>query len=330
MPGTLGLGPAAESLYRAMIRHPGVGVAELAIELQLTAAQVREGLDELSRLALVTPADDGSRLQPLPPEKAMELLLANQQADLIAQQLRIERSRAAAAELIAEWSSVRGREPDVDVERLVGLGEIRDRLARLAREAEEEIMTFAPGGGHDEDDLRASRGPNAEMLDRGLRLRTIYLDSVRNDPPTLEHVTWLEERGARVRTTASLPLRMVIVDRAAAVLPVDMEDARVGAVVLKGASTVTALCALFESVWQAATPFGGAQPPDPDGLSPQERAALLFLAQGHTDESIAKRLGVSARTARRLAADLMGRLGARSRFQAGVIAAQRGWLPECE
>jgi DNA-binding NarL/FixJ family response regulator len=51
------------------------------------------------------------------------------------------------------------------------------------------------------------------------------------------------------------------------------------------------------------------------------------LAEGHTDEAIAKRLGVSHRTARRIASDLMDRLGARSRFEAGVRAVQQGWLP---
>lgn len=46
-----------------------------------------------------------------------------------------------------------------------------------------------------------------------------------------------------------------------------------------------------------------------------------------TDDAIAKRLGVSPRTARRVANDMMERLGARSRFQAGALAVQHGWLP---
>jgi DNA-binding NarL/FixJ family response regulator len=62
-------------------------------------------------------------------------------------------------------------------------------------------------------------------------------------------------------------------------------------------------------------------------MPPQERAVLRMLAQGYTDEAIAKRLGVSPRTARRIAANLMERLDARSRFEAGVHAVQDGWLP---
>ncbi|MET8624763.1 helix-turn-helix transcriptional regulator, partial [Kitasatospora sp. NPDC004669] len=53
---------------------------------------------------------------------------------------------------------------------------------------------------------------------------------------------------------------------------------------------------------------------------------LGLLADGHTDDAIAKRLGVSPRTARRIATDLMERLSARSRFQAGALAAKAGWL----
>ncbi len=51
-----------------------------------------------------------------------------------------------------------------------------------------------------------------------------------------------------------------------------------------------------------------------------------MLAQGLTDEAVAKRLGVSPRPARRIAADLMEKLGARSRFQAGARAVAKGWL----
>ena len=40
--------------------------------------------------------------------------------------------------------------------------------------------------------------------------------------------------------------------------------------------------------------------PDDDGLNSQERAIITLLAQGHTDEVIARKLGVSVRTSRRI------------------------------
>ncbi|MET7679216.1 helix-turn-helix transcriptional regulator [Streptomyces sp. NPDC005423] len=58
----------------------------------------------------------------------------------------------------------------------------------------------------------------------------------------------------------------------------------------------------------------------------RERQVLELLAAGHLDESIARQLNISIRTCRRIIASLMDRLEARSRFQAGVIAAARGWM----
>jgi DNA-binding CsgD family transcriptional regulator len=59
-------------------------------------------------------------------------------------------------------------------------------------------------------------------------------------------------------------------------------------------------------------------------LDDRERQLLGLLATGLTDGSVAARLGVSERTVRRSMATIMARLGARSRFQAGLIAARLG------
>ncbi|SBW18549.1 regulatory protein LuxR [Candidatus Protofrankia californiensis] len=57
-----------------------------------------------------------------------------------------------------------------------------------------------------------------------------------------------------------------------------------------------------------------------------ERLLLQLLSLGAKDEAAARHLGVSVRTVRRMIADLMRRMDARSRFQAGILAAERGWL----
>ncbi|WP_185832100.1 hypothetical protein [Streptomyces sp. WAC 04229] len=51
-----------------------------------------------------------------------------------------------------------------------------------------------------------------------------------------------------------------------------------------------------------------------------------MLSQGLTDETVAKHFSVSARTARLIAAELMDKPGARSRFQAGARAVAKGSL----
>lgn len=324
----LGLDAEAERVYRALLAHPKDGVTALSQRLELPESALRACLDRLSRLALVQPsAREGIGFRALNPEDAMELLLARQQAELASHQQKVEASRAAAAQLIAECSAMRPRGSTAGAESLQGPEEIRDRLARLAANTRHEIMTFAPGGAHSAADLEASRGPNAALLDRGITMRTVYLDSVRNHQPTLDHVDWLHRHGGQVRTAPTLPVRMIISDRREVVLPLDTNDAQTGAVVLTYEGTIAALCALFESVWQSANPLGTAVERNMDGLTRQHRESLHMLLQGLTDEAIAKRLGVSPRTARRIAAELMEALEARSRFQAGAHAVQNGWLP---
>jgi DNA-binding CsgD family transcriptional regulator len=121
---------------------------------------------------------------------------------------------------------------------------------------------------------------------------------------------------------------MLIVDRKVAVIPADHGDSSAGAMVVRSTGILAALCQLFDSVWSRAAPLldDGPKKSDSRGLTSSESEVLRMLTQGHTDETIAKRLGVSSRTARRIAADLMGKLDARSRFQAGAQAALYGWI----
>ncbi|MFD0567083.1 hypothetical protein ACFQ2M_37865 [Kitasatospora saccharophila] len=50
------------------------------------------------------------------------------------------------------------------------------------------------------------------------------------------------------------------------------------------------------------------------------------MGHGHTDESAGRKLGLSLRTVRRMMQDLMNRLGAESRFQAGAQAVRNDWI----
>jgi DNA-binding CsgD family transcriptional regulator len=325
----LGLDSVAETVYRAMLEHPAADVAHLGVLTGMFEGEVRDALDTLSELALVRPAAGGTgRLRAVSPDIGMEILMARQQAQLAAQQQRLEASRAAAAQLISEYAELRPATSHPGVEQLVGLDQIRDRLAVLTREVREEFLTFAPGGPQTAENMAASRPLNQDLLGRGVRMRTIYLDSVRTNRPTVDHANWLTRLGGQVRTVPSLPTRMILMDRRTAMISVSSDDTSAGAVLLTGQGTLTALCALFETTWESAQPLGQAVPTDAHGLTGQQATALRLLAEGHTDEAIAKRLGVSHRTARRIASELMDRLGARSRFEAGVRAVQQGWLPE--
>ncbi len=317
-----------EAVYRALLAHPADDVTALARRLTTTDDQVRHALDRLSELSLVRPSHEApGQLHPVSPEVGLELLLAQQQVELAAQQQRIEASRAAAAQLIAEHAALHPH-AGPGVEQLEGLDQIRDRLAQLTRQVRNELMTLAPDGAHRPDSIEAAKPLNSQLLSRGIRMRTIYLDSIRNSPHTVAYANWLGERGAEVRTTPTLPTRLIIIDRERAVIPVDSDDSGAAAIVLTSPGTLTALCALFEGLWRDAKRLSDLPRQSPDSITDTEAVALKLLAGGYTDEAIAKRLGVSARTARRIATGLMQRLGARSRFEAGVRAAQRNWIGE--
>ena len=65
-----------------------------------------------------------------------------------------------------------------------------------------------------------------------------------------------------------------------------------------------------------------------DGVGTDELTAqiLRLMAAGEKDAAISRRLCISVRTCRRHIADYLARVGATSRFQAGVIAARAGHL----
>jgi DNA-binding CsgD family transcriptional regulator/sugar-specific transcriptional regulator TrmB len=328
---TFGLDDTSESVYRAMLAYPHDGVATLRERLNLTDSQLRMSLDRLSELELVRASYEwDNELRAVPPDVGIQVLLARQQAELATQQQRFATSQLAAARLVAEYANLK---PSPSASReLIGLDEIRERISALSLELTTEIMTFAPGGAHKAESIEASRPYDQGLLERGIRMRTLYQESVRNSHLTMSYLTWLEELGGEVRTVPELPTRMIIFDRATAIVPVSRGNTGVGAVVLTGEGTLTALCALFENAWEVARPLTALAAPagKHESLAPQEDAVIRLLSKGLTDEAIARRLGISPRTARRIATDLMGRLGARSRFEFGVRAVQSGWLPEQE
>lgn len=323
----LGLSPEAESVYRAMLEHPDDGVARLAERAGLSEEAVCEALDQLSRLAVARgDAGAGGRVRVVGPRLAARILVDRQQALLGEQQRRLEAARTAAAELLEQYAGGASG-PDSGLNVLTGIEEIRDHLESVHTEVEREVLTLAPGGPQTPENLAASRPLNRRLLERGVRMRTVYLDSVRTDPDTLAHARLLTELGAEVRTAPALPTRTIIVDRRFALVAADAARTAAAALVVTSPGLVLVLTELFETVWAAAVRLGEPVRAEPGGLSRQEAQALAMLAQGRTDAAIANALGVSTRTARRITHGLLLRLDARSRFQAGVHAVRGGYLP---
>lgn len=324
---SLGLDELAERTYQLMLSSPAMTLDKIAHQTGADPAEVRAAMDRLASLSLLRPpVDGGSPVQVISPEYGLEALLARQQAELVERQHQIERSRAAAATLIARFAHLHGTREHPHVEHLIGVEAVRTRLAELVEHVRDELSALSPGGAQTEGNLEAAKPLDERLLERGVRLRTLYVDSVRSHPPSVEYARWLNARGGQTRTVAALPLRMIITDRTSALLPANPERSEEGAVLLRGPGTVAALCALFDHLWVTGTPLMESVPVDGEDLGRQEREVLKLLAQGLTDEAVALRLGVSLRTTRRITAKLMERLGAKSRFQAGLRVGELGLL----
>jgi DNA-binding CsgD family transcriptional regulator len=123
-----------------------------------------------------------------------------------------------------------------------------------------------------------------------------------------------------------VPMPMVVMDRHVALLPISSADTQLGAFEVHAGGMLAALCALFEQLWHAASPLHQPLRRNDDGLTAQEVEVLRLLSCGLTDEAVARKLGLSARTVRRTIASLNDRLRANSRFQAGAQAARNGWI----
>ncbi|MFB6905894.1 LuxR C-terminal-related transcriptional regulator [Streptomyces bacillaris] len=290
--------------------------------------EVRAALDELSEYALARPCtEDQNQVRPVNPLLGFEALIARKQAKLAAHQQQLEESRAVIAEALAQYDLEYDTGNSVGIRHLEGIEAIREQLELLNSTVVDEFLTLAPGGAQTSANMAASRPLNQRLLERGVQMRTVYLDSIRRDPPTMAHAEWLESLGARVRTAPTLPNRVIIVDRRTALVATHSNNTSVSAVLIQHLGVVTLVCALFESIWGSAEPISAPTAPNHAGLTRQRAEVLRLMAQGNTDESIANSLGISARTVRRIASGLLEHLDARSRFQAGVHAVQRGYLP---
>ncbi|WP_213453306.1 helix-turn-helix transcriptional regulator [Rhizomonospora bruguierae] len=326
----LGIDAVSELVYRSILANPNWGVVELSGNLCLDEREVRLALDRLFEMTLLRQSlDRPGHFRPVSPEVGLRALVARHEAEIAARQREIAKSEAAIAEIVALHVARSSGASEVardGMERIVSMDAIHARLEELTESVREEIACFTPGPARNEETLEAGRRNDARLLERGIKIRDLVQDSCRNHPATFAHFKWLTDAGAEVRTIPAVPSRLILIDGQTAMVPINPENSRDGILLLSGTGAIAGLMALFEQTWSVATPLTRLRQRDSQGLTSQGKELLRLLAAGLTDEAAAKRLGVSERTARRLMAELMERLGARSRFEAGLKAKQAGWL----
>jgi DNA-binding CsgD family transcriptional regulator/sugar-specific transcriptional regulator TrmB len=324
----LGLEERLAQLWTAMTAAPGIGVSDLAETLGVTEAQVREHLDALADRALVRASQQyPGLLVPITPEAALSHLLRRQEEELAEHQRRIQAQRDEITKTVTARVQAGEHSTDSQIEEVIGADAIHARFEQLALATTTCVDSLMPVTGLPEQMLRDAWPLDADLLRRRVAMRSLYLEAIRNDAPLVSYARDLQAAGADVRTSATLPQRLFVSDRRTAVVPLDPGVRGVGAAVVSAPGVIASLLELFETVWRNAAPLDVGNPVDAEtGLSDTERTLLSLLADGATDETVAKKLGVSLRTVRRIMADLMQRLDAGSRFEAGIKAAKRGWL----
>ncbi len=162
---------------------------------------------------------------------------------------------------------------------------------------------------------------------KGVRQRTLYQHSVRSHAPTLAYIEQVLSEGARVRTVDEIFERVIICDRTIAFIP-GTEERKSTALAVRHAGVIDFLTKMFDHAWERGEPVAiTVERHRPDLLtSSVRRTVLRMVVSGHTDESIATRLGMSARTVSTHIRKVSEALGSRSRAELGYLLSQRRLL----
>ncbi|MCX4420784.1 response regulator transcription factor [Streptomyces mirabilis] len=313
----VGVSAFDELLYQAILNQPDAGAAGWALLTGASPARVREACNRLLTLGLLQPPDSMGGLRAVDPRVAIRALIRRRETES-------ELLAATAEEMATAYEAgLLREEPSRLVEVASGEGAIAARLEEMYARAEHEVCLF------DTPPYLAPPAPQvdlqADLLSRGIVSRGVYAATGLEDPKVLSRALSMVELGEQARVLPTVPLKLLVVDGCRALLPLTASAAGGYCAVVVWHSAVTeALQKLFELAWQQATPLG--QPVSDGGLTEDERTLTRLLAAGMKDEAVARHLGVSLRTLRRRVSDLQERLGAASRFQLGMRAAQRGWV----
>lgn len=317
----LGVDHEVESAYRRLLRSSPCPLPELAAALGVDTGTATRTVTRLAELGLARVEGDGSVVHVVDPNVGLAALAARVDAELAQRREQLEQGRRAIAELVTGLGQG-SRSQNVQVADVVwGAHDIKARTQQLTAAASSEVVAMSTSGAVLLDGS-ALPGWGAD----GVCCRLVFGQARHPDPVRDRWLRTLAEQGADVRI-GQVPTSALIIDSATVALPVcdTASGQTVGLATLRLPSAVTAVVELFERVWEAATPLVETYARE-GAVTSREQHLLDLLVAGATDQSAAYRLGVSVRTVRRMVAELMSRLGARSRFEAGARAAERGWL----
>jgi sugar-specific transcriptional regulator TrmB len=257
----LGLSPSESRVLIALLRVGSATspqLARLSGVPRTNTYQVLEGL-AAKRLALRLPGE-GPAVWASPGLE--EVFRRLEEALTAAQEERLERHRARATrveELLAETVSEVPAAALPYVHVLYGAGQAKKAYDELLGRAEREIVMFT------RSPYTVTVGePNPavlQLLARGVDTRVLYQEKEWDDPEAAAFRRETEvyhEAGVRARVVGSLPLKLVVVDRAVALVAMTDPGGRDGfstALLIEHPGFAELAATAFEQMWQSARPL---------------------------------------------------------------------------
>ncbi|WP_028477003.1 LuxR C-terminal-related transcriptional regulator [Nocardia sp. CNY236] len=312
-------------VYAVLVHHPRSSLADIADHLGISERLAADSLNVLCELraAVCIESADG---EPVWDAHAPEAL---SEAEARRKQEAISQMHTVALRLSETFRSVRrssrgGGGAVVPVYERVQMLADYEEMQSGARVGV-KLVERGPYLG-DMDSERQLFQLKRAKLGQGIRYQTLYQDTVYQDSERLRYVLSTNASGAQARTLPEPPFKLIISDDERASLVLHADERRPDPMGLRivGSPALDVLVKTFDVLWSMAAPIS--VNPTAEVLDDRDRAILTLMGLGATDDTIARRLGMSRRTVVRRTARLLERLGASTRFQAGVQAGRRGWL----
>lgn len=245
---------------------------------------------------------------------------------------RIQHEEQDAAQLRQQLVALRDRDPlpssthDL-AEILTDADAIREASAELMWLAERDVLVINTA--HFRNGPGPAR-PNPPQVNEGTAvLRNIYPKAYLEDAELKTYVDLSVAAGNLVRIGATVPMKLVIVDRHRALVPLE-PTGLTASLLVKSPHLVGALRELFESVWRRSTDYAPGRNDTrltAAARAEQEQRRLLnMLVAGLKDDTVAHDLGVSLRTVRRHVARLQDRFRVDNRMALAVEATRADWI----
>jgi DNA-binding CsgD family transcriptional regulator len=314
-----------------LVTRPESSPADIAAALELPARSVVRALRALSDELLAVQVDRSpSRWSASPPRPAIHALLSRRRLALAEIEVLSERLQEAYN------SSASQRFASDQFEILDTPGQVTGRYTHLLRAARSEVLHLAmPPYVADSSEVPDRLDAQATVIRKGVRFRSVYDADTFDDALSLMTARRGDEIGGEIRLSSGLPMKLVMFDATAAIMPLRSDDPAAGSLLVHSPTLLYVLSILFEELWEHGVPWksdgmGSAVPAEPTEPAPDARGmqVLRLLSLGMKDDVIARVLGVSRRTVQQDISDISILLGARTRFQIAIFAQQRGWLPE--